>query len=97
MDDRSKLNKIYPISKIPVLQLEDQSVWAESGIIVQYLDRLKPGLFQVNDVLRGKMLERILDLYVTDPTFALLFEKKKPHPVYNFMRFIFGSNKSRAF
>lgn len=59
---------ITPIGKIPVLELDDGSIIAESDTIVEYLEDTKPtpSLRPANYELRARarMLSRIVELYV---------------------------------
>lgn len=83
-EDRAELNKLTPISKLPVLVLDDGWKIPESSIIVEYLDTHTTGPRMIpedRDLARQtRFYDRITDLYVTGSLRTLLVEPDKLEP-----------------
>ncbi len=80
-DARKKYREIYPMGKIPCLELEDGRIIPESSIIVEYIDPLaKPTLIKGDaDATRKiRFKDRMFDLYLNDAVVTLLFQGMKP-------------------
>lgn len=68
---RERLRHIWPFTKFPALET-DLGILGESGVIIEYLDSLKPGraaMIPVDRItaLEPRMLERVIDNYIADP------------------------------
>ncbi|MBL8512180.1 MAG: glutathione S-transferase family protein [Betaproteobacteria bacterium] len=82
-DEPSRLayEKMYPLGKIPMLQLEGDRKIPESGIIIEYLEDTYPhsGTRLIpegkDEARQVRMVERMADLYINDPIVKLLFAK----------------------
>ena len=80
-DAHAKYRNVYPMGKIPCLQLEDGHIIPESSIIIEYLDPLaKPTLIKGNadETRRMRFKDRMFDLYLNDAVVTLLFQGMKP-------------------
>ena len=70
-EDRAQLDKLSPISKLPVLVLDNGWKIPESTIIVEYIDAHAKGprlIPEDTDLARQtRFHDRIADLYVTEP------------------------------
>lgn len=75
--------KIWPIGKVPVLQLDDGHIIPESSIIIEWLDaeydsgtRLIPTDKEL--ARKTRFQDRCIDLYLNNPVVSLFFETRKP-------------------
>lgn len=78
---RDKFREVYPIGKVPCLQLEDGHIIPESSIILEYLDTLaEPTLIKGNadETRKIRFKDRMFDLYLNDPVGTLFFQNMKP-------------------
>lgn len=83
--DRAELNKLTPISKVPVLVLDNGWKIPESTIIIEYLDSHGSGprlIPEDKDLARQtRFHDRIADLYVTAPYTTITRESHAPERV----------------
>jgi glutathione S-transferase len=75
--------KLYPLGKVPLLQLENGRLIPESSIIIEYIDThfdSGAALIPLDMDLgrRTRFYDRQFDLYVTEPVAELLFDAMKP-------------------
>ena len=80
-DARAQYREVYPLGKIPCLQLEDGHIIPESSIIMEYIDPLaEPTLIKgdADETRRIRFNDRMFDLYLNDPVVTLLFQGMKP-------------------
>ncbi len=80
-DARAQYREVYPLGKIPCLQLEDGHLIPESSIIVEYLDPMaKPTLIKgdADERRRIRFKDRVFDLYLNEAVVTLLFQGMKP-------------------
>jgi len=80
-DARSQYRDVYPLGKIPCLQLEDGHIIPESSIIIEYLDPLaEPTLIKgdADETRRIRFKDRMFDLYLNEAVVTLLFQAMKP-------------------
>ncbi len=82
-EGRAALEKLNPISKIPVLELDNGQVLTESSIIIEYVDGLSdkgPRLIPADRMaaLRVRHLDRIADSYVNNAFMKVFFDGRKP-------------------
>ena len=78
---RDKYREVYPIGKVPCLQLEDGHLIPESSIIIEYLDPLaEPTLIKgdADQVRKIRFKDRMFDLYLNDAVGTLFFQNMKP-------------------
>ena len=79
-EDRAAYEQVYPICKVPLLKPTDDHMIPESTIIIEYLEGhyssgtrlIPPG---VDAARKVRFMDRMCDLYLTDPSRTLLFEK----------------------
>lgn len=76
--DRAQLDKLTPMSKVPVLVLDDGWKIPESSIIIEYLDRQGSGPTLIPEdpdaARQTRFHDRIADLYVTESLFMIARE-----------------------
>ena len=80
-DARDKYCEVYPMGKVPCLQLDDGHIIPESSIIVEYIDPLAtPTLIKgdADETRRIRFKDRMFDLYLNDAVVTLLFQGMKP-------------------
>ena len=80
-DPRAQYREVYPLGKVPCLQLEDGHLIPESSIIVEYIDPMaKPTLIKGDEDERRRIRfkDRVFDLYLNDAVVTLLFQGMKP-------------------
>jgi len=80
-DSRDAYRQIYPLGKVPCLQLEDGHMIPESSIIVEYIDPMaEPTLIQsdADESRKIRFKDRMFDLYLTESVGILLFQSMKP-------------------
>ena len=80
-DARTLYREVYPLGKVPCLQLEDGHIIPESSIIVEYLDPLaEPTLINgdADEQRRIRFKDRMFDLYLNEAVVTLLFQGMKP-------------------
>ena len=80
-DSRDAYREIYPLGKVPCLQLEDGHMIPESSIIVEYLDPLaEPTLIKGNadESRKIRFKDRMFDLYLTESVGTLFMQGMKP-------------------
>jgi len=80
-DARAQYHEVYPLGKIPCLQLDDGHIIPESSIIMEYIDPLaEPTLIKgdADETRRIRFKDRMFDLYLNDPVVTLLFQGMKP-------------------
>jgi glutathione S-transferase len=78
---RDKYREVYPMGKVPCLQLEDGHIIPESSIIIEYLDPLaEPTLIKgdADEMRRIRFKDRMFDLYLNDAVGTLFFQNMKP-------------------
>ncbi len=78
---RAQYREVYPMGKIPCLQLEDGHIIPESSVMIEYLDPLaEPTLIKgdADETRRIRFKDRMFDLYLNDPIVTLLFQGMKP-------------------
>ena len=85
---RERYQQVYPRGKIPMLVLDDGEMVPESSIIIETIDAIapqEPRLIPADpDTARSvRLMDRNLDLYLTDPVTSLLFETMQPHDDQN--------------
>jgi glutathione S-transferase len=85
MDDDAwdAYREIWPIGKIPLLELDDGRFLPEATIIVEFVDRLSdegPKLVPEDPeaALEVRLQDRLMDHYLNDQVATLLFEQRKP-------------------
>jgi glutathione S-transferase len=79
-EGRAAYEQVYPLGKIPLLKPTDDHMIPESTIIIEYLEghhasgtRLIPE--GVDAARKVRFMDRMCDLYLTDPSRTLMFEK----------------------
>ncbi|HTD07135.1 glutathione S-transferase family protein [Undibacterium sp.] len=79
-EGKAEYEKIYPIGKVPLLKPSEDHQIPESTIIIEYLEghystgtRLIPD--GVDEARQVRFIDRMADLYLTDSSATLLFEK----------------------
>ena len=80
-DARTKYREVYPLGKVPCLQLEDGHIIPESSIIVEYIDPMAaPTLIKgdADETRRIRFKDRMFDLYLNEAVVTLLFQGMKP-------------------
>lgn len=82
-DSWSAYRRIWPIGKIPLLELDDGRLLPEATIIAEYIDRQSgegPRLLPADPdaALEVRLQDRLMDHYLNDSVATLLFEKRKP-------------------
>jgi glutathione S-transferase len=80
-DALARYREVYPLGKIPCLQLEDGHIIPESSIIMEYIDPLaEPTLIKgdADETRRIRFKDRMFDLYLNDPVVTLVFQGMKP-------------------
>lgn len=80
-DARAQYREVYPLGKIPCLQLEDGHLIPESSIIVEYIDPMaEPTLIKGDADFRRRIRfkDRVFDLYLNEAVVTLLFQGMKP-------------------
>jgi glutathione S-transferase len=82
-EGRAALEKLNPVSKIPVLELDDGQLLAESSIIIEYLDGASdkgPRLIPTERMaaLRVRYLDRVADQYVNNQFMKVFFDARRP-------------------
>ena len=80
-DARAQYRDVYPMGKIPCLQLDDGHIIPESSIIIEYIDpKAEPTLIKgdADETRRIRFKDRMFDLYLNDPIVTLLFQGMKP-------------------
>ena len=80
-DARAQYREVYPMGKIPCLQLDDGHIIPESSTIVEYIDPLAaPTLIKgdADETRRIRFKDRMFDLYLNDAVVTLLFQGMKP-------------------
>ncbi len=80
-DARLKYREIYPMGKIPCLQLDDGHIIPESSIIIEYLDGLGEPTFikgDADETRKIRFKDRMFDHYLNDAVVTLLFQGMKP-------------------
>lgn len=75
--------RIWPLGKIPLLELDDGRRIPEASIIVEFVDRLSsegPKLVPEDPdaALEVRLQDRLMDHYLNDQIAGLLFERRKP-------------------
>ena len=78
---RAQYREVYPLGKIPCLQLEDGHLIPESSIIVESPDPMaKPTLIKgdADERRRIRFKDRVFDLYLNEAVVTLLFQGMKP-------------------
>ncbi len=77
---RTKYREVYPLGKVPCLQLDDGHIIPESSIIIEYLDPLAaPTLIKgdADETRRIRFKDRVFDLYLNEAVVTLLFQGMK--------------------
>ena len=77
---RGEYESVYPIGKVPLLQLDDEHLIPESSIIIEYLEghypsgtRLIPA--DIDAARQVRFMDRMSDLYLNNSAVTLLFQK----------------------
>jgi glutathione S-transferase len=78
-----KYCRLWPIGKIPLLELDNGQLFPEATVIAEYADRLSangPRLVPEDPdaALEVRLQDRLMDHYLNDQVVALLFENRKP-------------------
>ncbi len=86
--DKARFRKIYPLGKVPLLELSEGNSLPESTNILEYLDTHYPSGPRLipADPEKGRQtryFDRICDLYLNDPVGGLFFEGLKPEAQRN--------------
>lgn len=79
-DSREAYREIYPLGKVPCLQLEDGHMIPESSIIVEYIDPMAEPTLIKGDADQSRKIrfkDRMFDLYLTESVGILLFQSMK--------------------
>ena len=81
----SAFKRIWPIGKIPALELDDGRLLPEASIIAEYADRVGGGEPRLipedpDDALEVRLQDRLMDHYLNDQVVTMLFEGRKPTP-----------------
>jgi glutathione S-transferase len=80
-DARDLYRDVYPLGKVPCLQLEDGHIIPESSIIIEYIDPLaEPTLIKgdADETRRIRFKDRMFDLYLNESVGTLFFQGMKP-------------------
>ena len=80
-ESRDQYREVYPIGKVPCLQLDDGHMIPESSIIIEYLDPLaEPTLIKgtADEKRKIRFKDRMFDLYLNDQVGTLFFQNMKP-------------------
>lgn len=85
---RAEYKKLYPLGKLPLLQLENGRLIPESSIIIEYIDTQVdsgPTLipFDIDLGRRTRFHDRQFDFYVNNPMMTILFDGLKPPEARN--------------
>jgi glutathione S-transferase len=82
--EREAYQKIYPIAKVPYLQVEEKKLnLSESSIIIEYIDRNFPGGMKLlpddpDQALQVRMQDRYFDLYINESVGKIFFDGMRP-------------------
>lgn len=79
-DSQAEYREIYPMGKIPLLQLDDDHIIPESSIIIEYLDGVGGAKLIAGDAdtsRRVRFKDRMFDLYLNESVVTLLFQNMK--------------------
>jgi glutathione S-transferase len=82
-EGRAAIEKLYRMSKIPVLELDDGQVLPESSVMIEYIDGLsdrEPRLIPTDRMtaLRVRSLDRIVDQYISNQFLKIFFDGRRP-------------------
>lgn len=88
MDPQGKedYRKIYPMGKIPMLQLADDHIIPESSIIIEYLDEIAPPRLIPEDTQyarKTRFKDRMFDNYLNESVGTVFFQNLKPEEQRN--------------
>jgi len=82
-EQRAELARVWPLAKFPVLVDEERALTLpESGVIIEYLDRVAPTPRLLPDdadaALRARLWERFFDNYVAAPLTKIVTDELRP-------------------
>lgn len=80
-EDHDRYRKIYPMGKVPCLELDDGHLIPESSIIIEYIDSLAEPTLLKGDAEHTRKIrfkDRMYDLYLNEAVATLLFQGMKP-------------------
>src|SRR5262245_33415841 len=81
-EGRDAYRKVYPLGKVPLLELAGGHIIPEATIIIEYIDTHfdGPRLIPADTELarRTRFLDRVADNYVNDPFRTIFFDTRKP-------------------
>ncbi len=85
---RTKYRELYPLGKVPLLELDDGHLIPESSIIIEYLDtHFETGTWLLPKdpdlSRRTRFKDRMQDLYLNESVATLIFESWKPEAERN--------------
>jgi glutathione S-transferase len=81
---RAAFTRLWPIAKFPVLRDETRGrTVPESSVILEYVDRLRPGRASLlpadpDDALECRLIDRLYDLYVHGPMQKIVGDRLRP-------------------
>lgn len=84
--EKEKYKKLYPIGKIPLLELEDAYKIPESSIIIEWIDQnYNTGLIPTDKDKgrKARFYDRMNDLYIQNPVGTIFFDGLKPEDMRN--------------
>lgn len=80
--ERAAYERMYPLGRIPILELDNGEIITESTTIVDYLDNKFPGAHLIPenaDLARlARHYDRVFDLYINNQFVTLFFDSRKP-------------------
>jgi len=80
-EQRAQFRDVYPMGKVPLLVVDDDSFIPESSIIIEYLDGIAEPKLIFGDAEQQRKIrfkDRMFDLYLNDSVSILLFQSMKP-------------------
>ncbi len=82
-ESMAKYKEIYPLGKVPLLELDDGYRIPESSIIIEYLSQHHSGPTTLipadpDEARRTRFMDRACDLYLNDPMSTMFFDSRKP-------------------
>ena len=81
---RAAFYELWPIGKFPVLRDDERNLTVpESSVIIEYIDRLRPGGTKLipddfDAALRARQWDRVFDLYVNVPMQKIVGDRMRP-------------------
>jgi glutathione S-transferase len=82
-EDRARLRAVWPMMKFPVIEDEEGRIWAESSVIVEYLDARAPHSrplvpSDAEAALRTRMWDRFFDNFVAMNVTKVVVDRLRP-------------------